>query len=137
MMVLGVVAAAVLVLVGVLHAVWMFSPWPLRTPEEFARKVVGVEADKLPSRPLTALVVALLFVAAYLVAARAGIIAAIGPDWGVPVGAAGVGVVLLLRGFGGLVQSSRRDTEFARLDLRVYAPLCVALGGACLVVAIG
>ncbi|WP_436499378.1 DUF3995 domain-containing protein [Actinokineospora sp. HUAS TT18] len=137
MLVLGWVAAVVLLLVGALHVVWMFSPWPLRTPEEFARKVVGVEVDALPSRTLTALVVVALVAAAYLVAAKAGIVTAIGPDWGVPVGAAGAGIVLLLRGLAGFVQSSRRDTEFARLDLRVYAPLCVALGGACLAVAIG
>lgn len=137
MMVLGGIAAAVLALVGALHVVWMFSPWPVRTREEFARKVVGVESEDLPSRPLTALVALALAAAAYLVAARAGLVAVIGPDWGVPVGTAVVAGVLLLRGLAGFATSARKDTEFAYWDLRVYAPLCVVLGGACLAVALG
>ncbi|MBC6450603.1 DUF3995 domain-containing protein [Actinokineospora xionganensis] len=137
MMVLGGLAATMLVLVGALHVVWMFSPWPVRTREEFASKVVGVEADDLPNRFLTALVAIALFAAAYLVAARAGLVAVVGPEWGVPVGVAIVAGVLLLRGVAGFVTSARKNTEFAYWDLRVYAPLCVVLGGACLAVAVG
>lgn len=44
MTVLALLAATVLLLVGALHVVWMFSPWPLRTREEFARRVVDVPA---------------------------------------------------------------------------------------------
>jgi hypothetical protein len=137
MMVLGWIAAVLLVLVGALHVVWMFTPWPVKTPAEFARKVVGVEADKLPSRPLTALVAVMIFTAGYLIAAKAEIVGTIGPDWGVPVGAAVVSAVLLLRGVRGFVTSARRDTEFAYWDLRIYAPLCVVLGSLCLAVSIG
>ncbi|SDI05800.1 Protein of unknown function [Actinokineospora alba] len=137
MMVLGGIAAIVLVLVGGLHVVWMFSPWPVRTRAEFARKVVGVEADDLPNRFLTALVAIALFAAAYLVAARAGIVGVIGPRWATPVGTATVAAVLLFRGVAGFITSARKDTEFTYWDLRVYAPLCVVLGGACLAVAVG
>ena len=137
MLVVGWIAGIVLLIVAGVHVVWMFSPWPFRTVEEFARKVLGVESDQLPSRALTALVVVLLVAAAYLVTAKAGIVPAVGPTWMVAVGTAGVATVLLLRAARGFVQSSRADSAFARLDLRVYAPLCVALGGACLAVAIG
>jgi hypothetical protein len=60
-----------------------------------------------------------------------------GPSWAPVVGTAGVAAVLLLRGAGGLAVSSRRSTEFARLDLRVYSPLCLTLAASCAVVAVG
>ncbi|GGS55935.1 DUF3995 domain-containing protein [Actinokineospora fastidiosa] len=117
-----------LVLIAIQHVVWMISPWPLRTPEELARKVVGVEADRLPSRPLTFGVVVLLAAAAYLVAARGGLVDAPGPEWLVTVGAGGVAVVLLARGLSGMATSLRRDTEFAHWDVRIYSPLSLTLG---------
>ncbi|MBB5953950.1 hypothetical protein FHS29_000520 [Saccharothrix tamanrassetensis] len=130
MTVLALLTALVLVAVGVLHVVWVFSPWPLRSPEEFARRVVGVTPDRLPSRGLTAGVAVLLALAAYLVAARGGVVGAPGPEWPAVVGTAGVAVVFLMRGAGGLVSSARKDTEFARLDRRIYSPLCLALAAA-------
>ncbi|MCX2952770.1 DUF3995 domain-containing protein [Lentzea sp. NEAU-D7] len=135
MTVLGLGTAAVLALVGVLHVVWMFSPWPLRTREEFASKVVGVPAEKLPSGPATGAVAVLLGVAAYLVTSRAGVVPAPGPTWLAAVGTAGVAAMLLLRGAAGLVVSSRQRTEFARLDQRIYSPLCLVLAACCATVA--
>lgn len=125
-----------LVLIAALHVVWMFSPWPLRTPEELARKVVGVELDGLPSKPLTSAVVVALLVAAYLVGARGGVVGAPGPWWLVAVGAGGVAFVLLGRGVYGLGTSLGRDTEYARRDVRFYSPLCLVLGGLCGLVAL-
>ncbi|GAA1352263.1 DUF3995 domain-containing protein [Saccharothrix algeriensis] len=137
MVVLALITALVLAAVGVLHVVWVFTPWPLRSPEEFARRVVGVTPDRLPPPGLTAAVAVLLGLAAYLVAGRAGLVAVPGPGWWTAVGAAGVAAVLLLRGVRGLVVSTGRDTEFARLDRRVYSPLCLALAcGAGLVAAL-
>lgn len=136
MTVLAVFTAIVLVLVGALHVVWMFSPWPLRTREEFARRVVDVPVEKLPSPGLTAVVALLLGVAGYLVAARAGLVAAVGPGWLPAVGTGGVAAVLLLRGAGGLVTSSGRSTDFARLDRRYYSPLCLVLAASCTAVAV-
>ena len=134
---LALVTAGVLVMIGVLHVVWIFSPWPLRSHEEFARLVVGVTEEKLPSTGQTAAVAVLLGLAAYLVVGRADLVAVPGPAWLSLVGTAGVGAVLLLRGAGGFAVSSRQATEFARLDLRVYSPLCVALAACCAVVAFG
>jgi hypothetical protein len=133
---LALLTAAVLMLVGALHVVWMFSPWPLRTREEFARRVVDVPVEKLPTPAMTAVVALLLGVAGYLVAARAELVAVVGPGWLPIVGTGGVAAVLLLRGAGGLVMSSRRSTEFARLDRRYYSPLSLVLGLSCAAVAV-
>ncbi|WP_309110452.1 DUF3995 domain-containing protein [Saccharothrix sp.] len=135
MTVLALVTALVLVAVGVLHVVWMFSPWPLKTREEFAARVVNVSVDRLPSKPLTAAVAVALGLAAYLVAGRAGWLGVPGPGWVPVVGTAGVAAVFLLRGAGGLVSSTRQNTAYARLDVRVYSPLCLALAASTALVA--
>ncbi len=136
MTVLALLTAIVLLLVGALHVVWMFSPWPLRTREEFARRVVDVPVEKLPTPSLTAVVALLLGVAGYLVVARAGLVTVVGPGWLPAVGTGGVAAVLALRGAGGLVMSTRRSTEFARLDRRYYSPLCLVLAVSCTAVAV-
>jgi hypothetical protein len=136
MTVLALLTATVLLLVGALHVAWMFSPWPLRTRAEFARRVVDVPVEKLPSPGLTAVVALLLGVAGYLVVARAGLIAVAGPGWLPAVGTGGVAAVLGLRGAGGLVMSARRSTDFARLDRRYYSPLCLILAVSCTAVAV-
>ncbi|SES14896.1 Protein of unknown function [Lentzea xinjiangensis] len=133
---LAVSTATVLFLVGALHVVWMRSPWPLRTREEFASRVVGAPVEKLPSAPMTGGVALLLGMAAYLVVSRVGLLPLPGPGWLAITGTAGVAAVLLLRGAGGLVVSSRHDTEFARLDRRFYSPLCLILAGCCATVAV-
>ncbi|MCG8925040.1 DUF3995 domain-containing protein [Lentzea sp. CC55] len=133
---LAVLTAVVLLLVGALHVVWTFSPWPLRTREEFARRVVDVPVDRLPTPGMTLVVALLLAVAGYLVAAQGALVAVPGPAWLPVVGTAGVAAVLLLRGAAGLALSLRRDTEFARLDRRYYSPLCLALAGCCAVLVV-
>jgi hypothetical protein len=133
---LALLTATVLMLVGVLHVVWMFSPWPLRTREEFARRVVDVPVEKLPTPGMTGVVAVLLGIAGYLVVARVELVAVAGPGWLPAVGTGGVALVLLLRGAGGLVMSSRRSTEFARLDRRYYSPLCLVLALSCATVAV-
>lgn len=133
---LALLTATVLMVVGVLHVVWMFSPWPLRSREEFARRVVDVPVEKLPTPGMTAVVALLLGIAGYLVVARAELVAVVGPGWLPAVGTAVVAAVLLLRGAGGLVMSTRRNTEFARLDRRYYSPLCLILALSCATVAV-
>ena len=128
--------ATALFLIGALHVVWMFSPWPLRTREEFASRVVGVPVEKLPSAPMTGGVALLLGMAAYLIVSRVGLLPLPGPGWLAVAGTTGVAAVLLLRGAGGLIVSSRHDTEFAQLDKRIYSPLCLVLAGCCGAVAV-
>ncbi|GAA0259573.1 hypothetical protein GCM10010492_70620 [Saccharothrix mutabilis subsp. mutabilis] len=136
MTVLALVTALVLVAVGVLHVLWMFSTWPLKTREEFAARVVNVPVERLPSAPLTGAVAAALGLAAYLVAGRAGLLGVPGPGWVPVVGTVVVAAVLLLRGAAGLVSSLREDSAYARLDVRVYSPLCLALAASTALVAV-
>jgi hypothetical protein len=130
--VVGVVVAAALLLVGLLHLVWTTSTWPLAGREDFARLVVGVPVDRLPSAGLTAVVAGLLLAAAYLVGAAAGVWPGVGPRWMVRVGVAVVAGVLLVRGGGGfgadLYTPSYAPADFVRLDRILYSPLCLALG---------
>ncbi|MFE4973044.1 DUF3995 domain-containing protein [Kitasatospora sp. NPDC056651] len=125
----GVVAGA-LAATGVLHAVWAVTPWPLRTPEEFADAVVGAGEGVPPAR--ACLVVAgALGAGAYLVGAEAGVLPAVGPGRLRRAGVRTVAGVLLARGMAGPVVYGRvsgRSERFRRLNVRYYSPLCVALG---------
>jgi hypothetical protein len=119
--------------IGLLHAVWTVSSWPLADRDDFARLVVGVPVDELPSPGMTAAVAVALAVAAVLVAAQARLLPA-GP---VPArvrraGVVVVAVVLLLRGGGALVAELAGmevgPADFVRMDRIVYSPLCLTLG---------
>ncbi|MFG2694090.1 DUF3995 domain-containing protein [Kitasatospora sp. NPDC048407] len=130
--------AGTLAAVGALHAVWSRSPWPCRDREQFADLVVGVAPDRLPSAGACLAVAGLLGTGAYLVAARGGVLPPVGPRRLRTAGAAGVAGALLTRALAGPLAFARRTPDFVRLDRRVYAPLCLALGtGAALVAARG
>ncbi|GAA0701235.1 hypothetical protein GCM10010193_65070 [Kitasatospora atroaurantiaca] len=141
----GAVVAGALGAIGVLHAAWMRTQWPLSSPAEFADAVVGVGVDRLPTPAMCAEVAVALGAASYLVGARAGVLPAAGPRRLRAVGTGAVAGVLLARGVGGLLLfgpegSGRRITRterFARLDRRYYSPLCLALGAGAAVVAAG
>ncbi|MGW3041863.1 DUF3995 domain-containing protein [Kitasatospora sp. NPDC001159] len=126
----GGVVAAGLGVTGVLHAVWAVTPWPLRTPEEFADAVVGTGDGVPPARACLA-VAGLLGAASYLVGAEAGVLPRVGPRRLRRAGVRTVAGVLLARGVGGPVvfgRVSERTERFRRLNVRYYSPLCVALG---------
>lgn len=133
--------AGTLAAVGGLHAVWAYSPWPWRDRARFADAVVGVGPEAMPSGGMCLGVAGLLGAGAYLVGARGGVVPASGPRWVRAAGAAGVAGALLVRGVGGpalfAAGHPARSTRFVRLDRRVYAPLCVALGAGAAVVAAG
>jgi len=139
----GAVVAGALGAIGVLHAAWMRTPWPLSSPAEVADAVVGVGVDQLPTPAMCAEVAVALGAASYLVGARSGVLPAAGPRRLRAVGTGAVAGVLLARGVGGLLLfgpkgSGRRITRterFARLDRRYYSPLCLALGAGAAVVA--
>ncbi|MFF4036849.1 DUF3995 domain-containing protein [Streptomyces sp. NPDC001816] len=132
----GVVAALGLAAAGLMHVVWVFSPWPLASRADYARTVVGVAEADLPSGPLTATVAALLFLAAYLVAARS---TAAQPGWMIRTGPWVVAAALLGRGLVGVLVSGLDLTDvpsdYVLWDLRLYSPLCLLLGGLTLFVA--
>ncbi|RKT18231.1 uncharacterized protein DUF3995 [Streptomyces sp. 1114.5] len=126
----GDVVAGALAAMGALHAVWAVTPWPLRTPEEFADTVVGA-GEGVPPAAACVAVAGLLGTAAYLVGAEAGVLPAVGPERVRRAGVRAVAGVLLARGVGGPVlfgQLSERSDRFRRLNVRYYSPLCVALG---------
>ncbi|PSK99387.1 uncharacterized protein DUF3995 [Murinocardiopsis flavida] len=135
MAVVGSAAAFVLLMIGVLHVVWMFSPWPFATPAEMARTVAGVETDAMPTRKETGTVAVLILVAACLVGTRAGTAGAVDPFRLVSIGTWGVAAVLLGRGAIGFAVFSPRKDVFGRMDRWVYSPLCVALAGGCVAAA--
>ncbi|WP_327676548.1 DUF3995 domain-containing protein [Kitasatospora sp. NBC_00458] len=137
----GTAVAGVLAGTGALHALWTVTPWPLRTPEEFADAVVGT-GDGVPPAAACAAVAGLLGSAAYLVAAEAGVVPAVGPARLRRAGVRAVSAVMLARGAGGLVVFggglAGHSERFRRLDTRYYSPLCLALGaGAAAVAAAG
>ncbi|MFF3859794.1 DUF3995 domain-containing protein [Streptomyces sp. NPDC002209] len=127
------VAAGGLLAAGALHAVWVFSPWPLASRAEFAAVVVGVEEAQLPSGPLTLAVAGLLGAAAGLVVTGARPASRFGRSRPVRAGLWTVSGVLAARGLGGLAASGlglgSAPPEFRHWDLLLYSPLCVALGG--------
>lgn len=135
--VLGGLTALVLVAVGVLHLIWIFSPWPLDNTADYARVVVGVSEDELPSGPMTLGIAILLFIAAWSVLTTSEWLPAIGPRW-IPVwGTFGASAVLLLRGVVGLLMSGAATlgmidistpADFLHADLMIYSPLCLLLG---------
>ncbi|MQS12002.1 DUF3995 domain-containing protein [Streptomyces kaniharaensis] len=133
----GVVVSAALAGVGALHAVWAVTPWPLRTPEEFADTVVGT-GDGVPPAAACLAVAGLLGSAAYLVGAEAGVLPPVGPRRLRRAGVRAVSGVMLARGIGGLAVFGNlveRSERFRRLDTRYYSPFCLALAAGAAVVA--
>ncbi|MEV7022160.1 DUF3995 domain-containing protein [Kitasatospora sp. NPDC093558] len=133
----GVAVSAALAGLGALHVVWTVTPWPLRTPEEFADTVVGA-GDGLPPAAACLAVAGLLGAGAYLVAAEAGVLPPAGPRRLRRAGVRAVSGVMLARGIGGLALFGNfveRSERFTRLDSRYYSPLCLALGAGAAVIA--
>ncbi|MGB7448425.1 MAG: DUF3995 domain-containing protein [Ornithinimicrobium sp.] len=115
-----------------LHAAWATgSSWPAADQDELADLVVG--RRPFPSSALTWGVVGLLTTAAGITAAAST--SAAQRRW-VRLGTRGVGTVLLARGVGGLAVSGTNAVEstavYRHYDLRIYSPLCLALGTAAL-----
>ncbi|HET9654995.1 MAG TPA: DUF3995 domain-containing protein [Kineosporiaceae bacterium] len=135
----ALVVASGLAAIGVLHAVWSVTPWPLADRESFARVVVGVPVEQSPSPGLALMVAGLLVAAGYLVASGGLPALRIGPRWVLVAGRYVVAGVLLLRGAGGVVLdlagSPAAPADFVRFDLMLYSPLCLALGTGASVVA--
>jgi hypothetical protein len=141
--VLSVLGALGLLAIGVLHAIWTFSPWPMATWTEFAHTLLGAVDGRVPPElpALSALLAAALFVAAYAVVSRAGLVPEFRPRWFYQASIWIVGSVLLLRGtIGGFLTSGLRLQEapdsYYRADLLVYSPTCVVLGAIIISVAV-
>lgn len=143
MQTVGIVAALGLVVVAVLHVVWAFTPWPLATREDLARTVVGRPDGSLPLGifvPACFAVAAALGAGAYLVVAQAGALTTTLSGDLVRIGTGALAAVLLGRGAWGLAESGfelgQAPASYRRLDLRLYSPLCLVLGGLAALVAL-
>lgn len=140
---IGIVAGLALAVIAVFHVVWVVTPWPLATREDLARNVVGRADGRLPLGffvPASIGVAVALGFASYLVAAQAGALTtALSGDL-VRLGTWVVAAVLLGRGAWGTLESSLQlgdaPASYRRLDLMIYSPLCLVLGGLAALVAL-
>jgi len=132
----GAAAALGLVASAVLHAIWVFSPWPLSSWADWSR-AFGGPGFRVPDTEVT--VVAVLFAAAaYTVAARATLVPQIGPSWIYWLGTWVVAALLLGRAVEGWFEKALTLANNAtpgawrhtfRLYLLLYLPLFALFGG--------
>lgn len=131
----GGTAAGALLGISALHAIWLFSPWPLSTWSEWSR-AFGNETFRV-SAPVMGTVAGLFGLAAYVVAAQSGVVRAIGPAWIYRVATGVIAILFILRATIGFVQMSRMldhpaMTEVFRrttwLYLLLYLPIFLAVG---------
>ena len=88
-----------------------------------------------PSRFATLAVAGALAVAALIALGATGVLRAVAPEWLIRTGLVVLAAVFGLRAVGDfrLIGFTKRvqGTRFARLDTRVFSPLCVGLAVAC------
>ncbi|MFF8275863.1 DUF3995 domain-containing protein [Streptomyces lateritius] len=128
--------AIVLTAIGVLHFIWVFSPWPFKDAMTFTRTIGGSDDGVMPPGPSTALVGLALVGGAVLTLMVNESVPGIGPEWLRLVGMYGLAAVLLARGVGGYFMNSGAAIEFQRLNSFLYSPLCVALAALSGIVAV-
>jgi hypothetical protein len=139
----AVAAAALLAVVGAMHLIWAFTPWPLATWGQFGLTVLGTPDGKVPAvlPPMSVAVAVACWAGAYLLIARVGLAPAVGPRWLGRVGVLAVAVVMLGRAtVAGFVASALHlagsPAVYERWDLMLYSPLCLLLGALAAVVAL-
>ncbi|MFC5216355.1 DUF3995 domain-containing protein [Streptomyces coerulescens] len=122
------VLTAGLTVIGVLHFIWAFSPWPLKDEVAFTKAVLGNASGTMPPAPLSALVGVVLLGGGAVSLMTNGSVPEVGPDWLCIAGSYGLALVLLGRGLGGYLMGANATGEFQRLNAVLYSPLCIALG---------
>jgi hypothetical protein len=120
-----------------LHVYWALGGhWPGRDLKSMVDTVVGAPVSAAPGPVACALVAILLGLAGALVVGTVVVDSVV-----VDVGAIGVAVVFLLRGLIGFVdvrlRPSTKGSRFARLNVVLYSPLCLALGTLALIAVVG
>lgn len=131
----AVLVPAALAGIAAMHAAWALGwRWPGHDDESLAERVVGAGAE-FPPEPV-------VWFLAGLLGAAAAVVAAVGSGQRErPLRAAtwSVAGVLLVRGAASIPIDliGTLETEYARLDLAVYSPLCLALGLGAAIVARG
>ncbi|TIV69828.1 MAG: DUF3995 domain-containing protein [Mesorhizobium sp.] len=133
MIFLAFILSFVLLLITTLHVYWGIGGiWPGTDQASCARTVVGFRGvDEMPSAFASFAVAACLALATLWPLALAGVLAAPFPKEGLAATALLIGLVFLGRGIAGFSPWWRRLTPeqpFARLDRRLYSPLCLLIG---------
>ena len=141
MIALAFVLSAVLLLVTALHAYWAIGGiWPGTDSASCARAVVGFRGvDEMPAPFACFAVAACLVLATLWPMALVGVFASPFPAVGLAAGAFLIGLVFLGRGIAGFTPWWRGlapEQPFARLDLRLYSPLCLLVGAGFIVLAV-
>jgi len=124
-------------LLMLLHVYWALGGhWPGRDLKSMVDTVVGAPVSAAPGPVACALVAILLGLAGALVVGTVVVDSVV-----VDVGAIGVAVVFLLRGLIGFVdvrlRPSTKGSRFARLNVVLDSPLCLALGTLALIAVVG
>ncbi len=126
---IGVALALTFVVLALLHVSWAFGRAPVGgagVPE------IGGKPAFVPGRGATLAVAAALFAAAFVVAARAGLLLSLSHSRFVVLACAVLGLVFVARAIGDFrlvgFFKTVKGTQFAYWDTLLYSPLCLALG---------
>lgn len=120
----GLAAGIALAATSALHGVWATrNPWPLPTRDRFAEVVMGQGGFPPPAASAT-VAVGLAAAAASVARPRSGPRRLFGLATGVALAARGV------MGLATYPVAKRSFPDYARMDLRIYSPLCLALSAA-------
>lgn len=132
-MTFAILAATTYLVLAGLHAYWACGGlWPGTDRDSLNRLVVGgPQGMRGPGPIATWVVVAVLVGAASTVLGGAGVVESPIPRAWLRSAALAGAVVLLLRGLGGFfdtaLRPATRGSPFARLNVRLYSPLCLIL----------
>jgi Protein of unknown function (DUF3995) len=132
--ILSIVIFILLTVIAALHAYWAFGGlWPAATEQSLVATVIGApEWSRMPSMPLTMMVAGLIF-AAGIIALSAGGVFSLAPKWLARIGAGVLALIFIGRGLAGYsaaFASPEKIEPFATLNFWYYSPLCLAIGGA-------
>ena len=133
MILLAFALSFVLLVITTLHVYWGIDGiWPGRDGASCAHAVVGFRGvDEMPTPFASFAVAACLTLATLWPMALEGVFASPFPKIGLAATSLLIALVFLARGIAGFTPWWRRLTPeqpFARLDIRYYSPLCLALG---------
>lgn len=133
MLILACALSVILLLITSLHVYWAIGGiWPGRDPASCARAVIGFrEVKEMPSPSAAFAVAACLVLVTLWPMALQGVFATPFTHEGLAATSIMIGLVFFGRGVIGFTPWWRRLTPeqpFARLDARLYSPLCLAIG---------
>jgi len=133
MILLAWLLAAILTLIAALHVYWgIGGVWPGTDSRSCARAIAGFKGiDEMPSASASFAVAAAIVAAALVALALGGVYAQPFERISLAGVALFIGLAFAGRGLLGFTPWWRRlapEMPFARLDVRYYSPLCLAIG---------